>query len=209
MRNTIVWLTVFCRPNLLSLCNLWWESHSPLPWLTAVVAKQGSSGSETRCERLGIPLSGNWQWDNCWKDVFFTTPSVCQVWGGKVGYDEVEGEIWVNCDFYFSLFEGQGRPSFGGLWSLSYLWPRLWHERGRANRQSKSLFCVMQFHCNIFAFCPNFSNIHINIWVKFTIWFASIKGIKGKVSFVGSPVIHLNEQQQVRTSVEMIQRSGT
>lgn len=145
LRKTVVWLTVFCRPNLFSLCNLQWESHSPLPWLTAVVAKQGSSGSETLCERLGIPLSGNWQWDNSWKDVFFTTPSVCQVWGGKVGYDEVEGETWVNCNFYFSLFEGQRCQSFGGLRSVSYLWPRLWHEGRRANRpvggQRKSHFC--------------------------------------------------------------------
>lgn len=32
-----------------------------------------------------------------------------------MGYDEVEGETWVNCNFYFSLFEGPGRPSFGSL----------------------------------------------------------------------------------------------
>ncbi|AWP04000.1 Hypothetical protein SMAX5B_006495 [Scophthalmus maximus] len=52
------------------------------------VAKQGSPGSPQE----NAPISGNWQWDSPWEDVCFTTPSVCQVRGGKVGYDEVDAE---------------------------------------------------------------------------------------------------------------------
>lgn len=131
-RNTIVWSNVLfpvCRlvfsENLTAHCD-----ESP-----AVVAKQGNSGSETR--DWVYLLSGSWQWDNLWKDVFFTTPSVCQVWGGKVGYGEVEGETWVNCNVYFSLFEGQGRPSVWGLRPVSYHWPRLWHERRRQSKKGQ------------------------------------------------------------------------
>lgn len=85
---------LFHAPNLFSVCNLWWESQPTmmthqLQLLNREIQVLRHSARDWVC----YLFSGNWQWDNLWKDVFFTTPSVCQVWGGKVGYDEVDAEL--------------------------------------------------------------------------------------------------------------------
>lgn len=94
-----------------SKCVIYCENLSPLRWLTSCCCKTGKFRFLRLRERLGTPFSGNWQWDNSWKDVFFTTPSVCQVWGGKVGYDEVEGELgWIVMSISVSLKDEDVHP---------------------------------------------------------------------------------------------------
>lgn len=85
----------------------------------SVVSTQGRSGSETLCGGPSLPSSGNWQWDNWWRDVFFTTPRVCRE--KRKGGSEW-GQSW---DGWISTFG----PAQGGLWFVFYFQPKLGDDR--------------------------------------------------------------------------------
>lgn len=99
------------------LYNLHWQGDMPLPWLTRRLLKlDGKAPFVRHCMLQGFTFSQETGRETSgWKDVFFSTPSVCLVCRGKVGYNKVKGVLcdWIVTSILVSLKAWPGRPSLG------------------------------------------------------------------------------------------------